>query len=250
MCYYNSLKTPKVKRIKLGKLEKETQQTPDLFNKSVQSGFEFKEWAIIKPLSGGTDFELIGAHWELIPSWITTIDALAESRKKFTTLNAIGEELFEKKTYKDAALKRRCLVLSSGFYEWRHYRPEGSKKDIAYPYYINLPDQEYFFMAGIWQQWTDRSTGETMDTFTICTTKANSLMEQVHNKKKRMPTILPDYLAQEWIRDGLSQQRITEIATYQYPANEMQAYPINKDFRALDDPQEQFNYSELPALVI
>lgn len=38
-------------------------------------------------------------------------------------------------------------------------------------------------MAGIWQPFTDKETGETMDTFAIVTTKANALMEQLHNHK-------------------------------------------------------------------
>jgi putative SOS response-associated peptidase YedK len=44
-------------------------------------------------------------------------------------------------------------------------------------------------MAGIWQPWTDKATGEYVETFSIVTTKANKLMEQVHNSKTRMPTI-------------------------------------------------------------
>jgi hypothetical protein len=37
--------------------------------------------------------------------------------------------------------------------------------------------------------WTDRDTGETKDTVAIITTKANKLMEQVHNSKMRMPVV-------------------------------------------------------------
>ena len=59
-----------------------------------------------------------------------------------------------------------------------------------YPYYISLKDRGYFYMAGIWQPWNDKTTGEHVETFAIITSKANKLMEQVHNSKKRMPTIL------------------------------------------------------------
>jgi putative SOS response-associated peptidase YedK len=177
------------------------------------------------------------------------MEAQKELRKKgFTTLNAIGEELFDKRTYKDAAMKRRCLVLSSGFYEWRHYKPTGAKKPETYPYYITVPGCEYFFMAVIWQPWTDKETGETMDTFSIVTTKANSLMAEVHNKKERMPTILPDDLAIEWMRGDLSKERITELATYQFPADKMQAHTIHKEFRDLEDPEMPFEYTELPPI--
>ncbi|MBS1585491.1 MAG: SOS response-associated peptidase [Bacteroidetes bacterium] len=248
MCYYNGIRVSKYQLIKLLELEKELKAMQEK-EIALRSGFEYKDWPIVKPVNGGKDIEIVMAHWEFIPGWVPTMEAVKESRKKFTTLNAIGEELFDKKTYKDAAMKRRCLVLSSGFYEWRHFKPEGEKKDIAYPYYITIPGKDYFYMAGIWQPWTDRETGETIDTFAIVTTKANHLMEQVHNKKKRMPTILPDELAMEWISDGLTQQRITELATYQLPADKMAAYTIHKDFRGLEVPTEAFKYSELPELV-
>jgi putative SOS response-associated peptidase YedK len=87
-----------------------------------------------------------------------------------------------------------------------------------------------------------------MDTFSIVTTKANSLMAEIHNKKKRMPLILPDELAWEWIQDGLSPERIAEITHYAYPAEKMDAYTIAKDFRTMEDPAEAFEYGELPKL--
>jgi putative SOS response-associated peptidase YedK len=76
-------------------------------------------------------------------------------------------------------------------------------------------------MAGIWQPWTDKETGEYMETFAIVTTKANKLMEQIHNTKKRMPILLNEDLAYEWLFDDLSEQRVLEIAGTQYPSEEM-----------------------------
>jgi putative SOS response-associated peptidase YedK len=103
-------------------------------------------------------------------------------------------------------------------------------------------------MAGIWQPWTDQETGETLEGFSIVTTAANGLLEQVHNKKKRMPVILTDELAREWIRDGLSEARIAEIAKFQYPSSGMEAFTIEKTFRTSDDPTRPYAYAELPAL--
>lgn len=150
--------------------------------------------------------------------------------------------------FRNAALKRRCLVLATHFYEWRHFKPEGSAKEKAYPYAIELPESPYFYMAGIWQPWTDKETGETIDTFAIVTTKANELMAQVHNKKERMPTILTEDLAYEWIMEDLSEERIQEIASYQLPSDYMAAYTISKEFKALENPLEPFEYEELPGL--
>ena len=105
-------------------------------------------------------------------------------------------------------------------------------------------------MAGIWQPWTDQQTGEQIDTMSIVTTDANYIMKQVHNSKNRMPTILGDELAWEWMMDEISEERITEIATNQYPAELMQAYSIEKEFRSAVEPTTAFKYEELPDLVL
>lgn len=237
--------------MRLKNLEKELAPYKQKLWRPMQSGFDWSDWPIIKPIMKEkevTGIDLEFAHWELIPFWIKDNQALSESRKKFSTLNATAEKILESKMFRDSALKRRCLVLSSGFFEWRHYKPEGAKKDIAYPYYIHLPDREYFFMAGIYQPWIDKATGEVMDTFAIVTCPSNELMTQVHNKKKRMPTILPDNLAYEWISPGLTEERIKEIATHQHAVEEMSAYAIRKDFREAGDPTEPFTYYDLPPI--
>ena len=48
-------------------------------------------------------------------------------------------------------------------------------------------------------------------------------MEQIHNSKKRMPTILTEDLAWEWLFGNLDEERITEIARYQFPTEQMEA---------------------------
>ena len=73
-------------------------------------------------------------------------------------------------------------------------------------------------------------------------------MEQIHNSKKRMPTILTEVLAWEWLFDNLDEERIIEIARHQFPAEEMEAYTISKDFRSALEPTAAFVYEDLPAL--
>ncbi len=249
MCYYNGVRVSKEEFIRLKSLERELKHLQRL-NRPIQSGFEYGNSLILLPSTDKQSFEIEDAHWEFIPPWCSNWQAVHESRKKFTTLNAIGENLFESRLYKDAALKRRCLVLSSGFYEWRHFKPEGAKKALTYPYFIDVAqEQSYFFMAGIYQPWTDKETGETINTFAIVTTKANDLMEQVHNVKKRMPLILTEDLAYEWLLGNLTPQRITEIANFQFDSEDMTAHTVAKDFRTALDPTEVFEYEELPPLL-
>lgn len=206
--------------------------------KSVQSGFDYDEWPIVRISKGAPKLEM--AHWEFIPFWINDAGELEQAREKHTTLNAKGETLLTSRMFSKSARERRCLMLSSGFYEWRHYRGQ------AYPYFITLKDKDLFYIAAIWQPWTDRESGESMITFALVTTKANRLMAKVHNKRKRMPVILTEDLAKEWLSKDLPEKRIREIAAFQYPAEDMQAYSIRKDFREAHNPQEPFHYENLP----
>ena len=215
-------------------------------NKPLQSGFSYSNWPIIKV--NAVNFTIEQGHWELIAPWVKTVKEAEAGREKFNTLNATSERLLESKLFKPAALNYRCLVPSTGFFEWRHYKPIGAKKDIAYPYYISLKAQALFYMAGIYQPWTDKETGETMDTFSIVTTKANDLMEQIHNKKKRMPTILNEAQAADWLSPNLSESKIKELAASAYDPLGMSVYTIDKNFRTASDPLEQFEYEELPRL--
>ena len=243
MCYFNSLVAPKGATVSLAGSNK----TLDPVNKPLQSGFSYSNWPIIK--GSAQNFTIENAHWELIAPWVKTSQEVQAGREKFNTLNATAERLLESKLFKPAALNNRCLVLSSGFYEWRHYKPAGAKKEIAYPYFISLKEQPLFYMAGIYQPWTDKETGETMDTFSIVTTKANVLMEQIHNKKKRMPTILNEAQAAEWISPNVSESKIMELASFSIDESIMSAYTLDKGFRTASNPMEAFEYHDLPALI-
>lgn len=261
MCYYNAIKIKTNDIIPL--VGKEVIIQGDLF-RGVQSGFEYPQWPVMIATEEGTR-EIRMMEWGFIPTYIQDRDDVKKMREGYKKedgsfkppiiiLNAIGEEILSpNKIFKQAALHRRCLVLSSGFYEWRHIFPLGKngkplKRAQKFPYFIQLKDQPIFFMAGIWQNWIDKGSGETMDTFAIVTTKANSLLEQIHNTKKRMPVILPETLAAEWLQEDLEEKRIGEIAAYSFPSNKMQAYTIQKNFREALDPSSHVEYNEVPAL--
>lgn len=265
MCYFNGIRIPKDDKIRLKDFEK-TIANHDLFNQPVVNGFDYSQYPVLKK-TNEDDFEVTGMEWGFLPGYFHTREKANQFRfgfKKpdgswqppFTTLNAKGEELLQSnKMFREAALQRRCLVLSSGFYEWRHVFPISQrtgkpiKTPEKYPYHISLIGKNYFFMAGIWHPWNDRETGEYVETFAVITTTANSLMEQVHNSKKRMPVILPEALAFEWLMDELDENRIKELATYQVAPSQMEAVTISKEFRVSPHPETPVTYSELPSLV-
>ena len=260
MCFHNGIDVNRAEHIKLKNKAKKIKDLQLNLDQLYASGFDYPFWPVLKPIDGGNDFVPVMMHWEFIPSYIRSVESLLHFRKgglnpktgrkdiPHNTLNAIGEEVLNKPTYKEAALKRRCLVLSSGFYEWRHFTPPGGK-DTAYPYYVSVKGQEYFFMAGIYNPWVDQESGEVVDSFSILTTAANPVMEKIHNKKKRMPVILPEDQAELWIKDDLAYDGIAALAKFQFPAEQLAFHTIRKDFRQLEEPREAFLYEELPPII-
>ena len=263
MCYYNGVKIKYNDFIRLKELE---HQYPfEDLSIAVQSGFEYSNWPVIKPTMHG-DWEMVKMEWGFLPFYLKDREAVKKFREGYKdgkgkfhtaviTLNAIGEELLAPhKMFRDSALRRRCIVLSSGFYEWRHVPQIGKsgkilKATLKYPYFIKPAKGNFFLMAGVWQPWTDKETGETIETFAIVTTAANKLMAQIHNTKLRMPLILPEKEAAEWIREGLGEEEISKLATYQIPSLSMNAYPVYKDFRERENPMEEKKAEGLSALI-
>jgi putative SOS response-associated peptidase YedK len=272
MCYYNAQKVTHAEFLRLKQLEK-TIVEHDFFNRLVIVGFDFGSTTVLKPIEGKEDFEIVQMEWGFLPDPLkwpfieTRQDALkirrgyTDARGKFIQplnfLNAVSEELLlPNKVYRQAALQRRCVIPSSGFYDWRHIFPlnkrtrQPLKTAVKYPYRVLVKDKELFWMAGIWNQWTDAETGETVDTCSIVTTEANLVMSQIHNSKKRMPTMLNDDLAWEWMFDKLDEKRISEIARWQIPWQDLSYYTLTKDFLNSHDPLKEFVYPELPTLDI
>ncbi|MES2330713.1 MAG: SOS response-associated peptidase family protein [Bacteroidota bacterium] len=250
MCNFMGVRVTKIQFITLKQIEKELGTLAALAElELMKDGFRYSNSLIIRRAADNNDIEVVKAHWEFIPHWVKDMDAVKAARKQgIPWLNAKGETILSSKMFRSAALKRRCLVLATHFFDWRHYQPEGEKKPIAYPYNIGVNDKDYFYMAGIWQPWTDKSTGETMDTFAVVTTEANELMTLIHNTKKRMPTILTEDLAYEWIMNDLTEERIQQIASYQIPSENMWAHTIKKDFKTQEEPCVEYTYDELPEL--
>jgi putative SOS response-associated peptidase YedK len=270
MCYYNGQKVTRVEFIKLKALEKAVSKY-NFLNVGLHDGFNFAPTAILVPTKSKTDFEIIQAEWGFIPSYIEDREEAAKMRlgyigtngrvKPKPNLNARSENLFTNEEgtrpsiFKAAAHNGRCLILSTGFFEWRHIKRRGKRtgKELEstdkYPYYITLKDQPYFYMAGVYQPWTDKKTGEHVITTAIVTAPANRLMYHIHNTRKRMPAILNDVLAWKWMMEDLSDEEIMEIARTQHNYEEMDYCTVSPEFKAKLEPEEAFAYSEkkLPA---
>jgi len=140
--------------------------------------------------------ELVMLRWGLVPSWAK--DASIAHRM----INARAETVAEKPSYRAAFAHRRCVVLADGFYEWHR---DG---DLKTPYFISLASGEPFALAGLWEAWNDKDSGDSLQTTTILTVAANDFMQRLHH---RMPVILQADTANIWLAgENDSLQRVAD----------------------------------------
>ena len=152
--------------------------------------------------------ELVMLRWGLVPFWAK--DPSIGNRM----INARAETVAEKPAYRAAYRHRRCIVLADGFYEWQR---DGDGK---VPYFISTADDQPFAMAGLWENWQDKESGDRLQTVTLITTAANDFMAPLHH---RMPFVLEPGTAGEWLAGATG--LLDDIAAITPP---LQAWPVDR----------------------
>ena len=168
--------------------------------------------------------QLQTAQWGMIPFWVREA-AQAESIRKLTA-NAKSETVFTLSSFRIAIKKHRCLIPSTGFYEYHH---EGKE---AIPYQIHLRDRDIFSLAGIYDDWRHPKTKEIVKTFSVLTVPANELCKHIHNGGRnagRMPAILSIEDENRWLDPDLKEEEI-KCLLKAYESSLMDAHVMEKDF--------------------
>jgi putative SOS response-associated peptidase YedK len=165
---------------------------------------------VLRVVAGEKRIDLL--RWGLIPSWAKGIPP------KYSTINATREKLAEAPTWRGPWRRgQRCLMLSSGFYEWQD-RPEGKQ-----PYFIALGTQKLFGFAGLWDTST-REEGTVIESCAIITMPANPVMAEIHNTKHRQPLVVREEDRDAW----LTADPDSAAAILQRPDESWRAHAVSK----------------------
>lgn len=113
--------------------------------------------------------------------------------KSHPIINARSETAQEKRMFKQSLLERRCVVPSTGFYEWQHISGKSTKQK----YLLNQPNSKMLYMAGFANTFKDNS-GNLYEAFCILTTAASKSVSEIHN---RMPIIITLDEREKWLTD-------------------------------------------------
>ncbi|SDS19616.1 SOS response-associated peptidase [Christiangramia echinicola] len=159
------------------------------------------------------------ASWGLVPFY-TEPEQFYKNRK-YNTLNARDDKVFDSRIYSKPIREGRCLIFADGFFE-----PHHSGK-ASQPYFCYLEESEnfeqrsIFTFAGIYN--IDKEGNYSASLITV---DANPLFEKVHNKAKRMPLVLDRKYEADWIEQGQSETVIKDIMNEGFTSKSFTAHPV------------------------
>jgi putative SOS response-associated peptidase YedK len=159
---------------------------------------------------------LVKFHWGLVPFW--SKDLSGASR----LINARAETVAQKPSFRTAFKRRRCLILSDGFYEWK------GEKGHKQPYFMFLPDQQPMAFAGLWEAWKPKDAADDQSTYkscTIITREASSSVRDIHH---RMPVILTPEAYARWLNpENQRTNYLQNIIDTEY-IRKLKYFPVSK----------------------
>jgi putative SOS response-associated peptidase YedK len=127
---------------------------------------------------GESGLESVIGRWGLIPPFAKTADI------RYSTNNARSEEVSSKPSYRDAWKKgQRCIIPASSFDEpcWE------TGKNVWHTF--TRKDRLCWGLAGLWNTWLDRVTGEIVESYTMLTVNADHhpVMSRMHKPDADLP---------------------------------------------------------------
>jgi putative SOS response-associated peptidase YedK len=199
--------------------------------------------AVVRESAAG-ERETVRMRWWLTPYWSR------EAGTRYSMFNARCETILTSAAFREPFRRRRCLVPISGFYEWSA-APAAAARDDSVPaaprsrgaagklaWYIRPRNEAGLLLAGIWDRWIDRATGESLESFAIVTTPAHPALRFVHT---RQPLMLDLPNARRWLDPAAPADDLTPLLTPML-AVEIDAVPVsshvnnarNKDARCVE----------------
>lgn len=164
--------------------------------------------------------ELVRLRWGLVPRWAR------DPAIGLKLINARGETLAEKPSFRMALRRHRCLLPADGFYEWMPVPATNGTPAHKQPMHVGMKNGSLFGLAGLYERWRSPD-GAVVDSCTVITTAANAAMLPIHD---RMPLIIAPDQYDRWL-DPAHTDLLDLIVPF--PATAMAFYPVSTRVNAV-----------------
>ena len=126
---------------------------------------------------------------------------------KSLLINARAETAAQKPTFREDWARHRCIVPASWYFEWEHVIGEDGRKRTGEKYRIKPKDAGLTWLCGLYR------IENGLPVFVVLTREPGEEIRFIHD---RMPLIMPDELADAWIRpdakpEELAAQALTQM---------------------------------------
>ncbi len=210
-------------------LVEKTEVIERAFNVTAPFGFSFSPCTNISPGKEGivitneapNQLQLfmfgLTPFWAKKPMYLFNARAEGDYNKDNNPAFTGKKGIISKPAFRKPIRSNRCLVVADAFIEGT------TAEGLSKPYLVYLRNRKPFAFAGIWDRWENPMDGNIIHSFSIITTVANSLIQQLPHH--RSPVILEKEMEQQWL-NGKHLNDITWMLK-PYPAEKMNAYPVS-----------------------
>jgi putative SOS response-associated peptidase YedK len=204
------------------------------------------------PETGGTGPRQLGTfRWGLVPSWAKDLSVGGGM------INARSEGIATKPAFRNALIRRRCLIPADAFYEWQAVPaaqpalaglgdPPVAGATAKRPYAVRPRGGRTMAFAGLWEVWRPpaQPDAELVRTCTIITTDANSVLAPIHH---RMPVVLGPGSWDTWLDRSNRDVDALVSMLVPAPASDFVVYPVSTRVnRAANDAPDLLDPIEAP----
>lgn len=170
------------------------------------------EMPVVRSEPEGAGRQIANLRWGLVPFWAD------DESIGYRMINARSETAADKPAFRAAFERRRCLVVTDGFYEW--VEDDGEK----WPIQITVGEPSLGAFAGIWERWSG-DDDHVIESYTILTTGADPVLEPLHD---RMPVWAPQDHWDAWLFGDDGPTQVLNSMIEHFPADSVSYRPVSR----------------------
>ena len=161
----------------------------------------------------GEDSRIVRLRWGLVPYWSKSFGG------SYQQINAYAGEVVRHPAFRSPLRLKRCLVPANCYLDWLRIAPG------RVPHVVYFGDHRLFSMAGLWDLWIDRITGDRHLSFSLITTHANNRLRPF---LRRMPVIIPPSRRRSFLHPGTPVRDIMAMLR-PFQSDTVNLYPVSPE---------------------
>ena len=163
-------------------------------------------------------------HWAKKKTYMINARSEGDHNKENDTNYTGTKGIISKPMFRKSIRSQRCLVIADAFVEGT------ITKKLSDPYLVYRGgNKRPFAMAGIWDEWLDKTSGEVSRGFAIITTAPTPLMQKIPHH--RSPLVLSQEDEKLWLDNDAPLNEITALLK-PFDDTGFNAYPISTDIKS------------------